>query len=147
MLRRRFIGALIAAVVLAGPALADSVQDRIIAQLAQQGFTHVTVSRTLLGRVRILATSLTHRREIIFNPRTGEILRDYLQATGGTAVIPDVSNPDPSTGGGSGGDDGGENDDDDDDDGDDDEHGDEDDHGDDDGDDGGDHGDDEGDDD
>jgi hypothetical protein len=66
---------------LAAPAAAQDtrtqVQDAIIAQLTGQGFTHIRVSNTFLGRVRIYATSPGTTREIIFNPRTGEILRDY----------------------------------------------------------------------
>lgn len=115
-----------AAVILAGPALAESFQDKIIAQLGQQGFSRVVISKTLLGRVRITATSLTHRREIIFNPRTGEILRDYWEVIGGAPDLPRISDPNPQPdgagGGGShGGDDDNDDDNDDDDDGDDDE--------------------------
>ena len=61
------------------PALAQSAQDSIVAQLSQQGFRNITVSRTFLGRTRILATSNDLRREIVFNPTTGEILRDYWE--------------------------------------------------------------------
>lgn len=66
---------------LAGPVAAQDagqkLQDALIGQLTQQGFTRVRVSNTMLGRVRIYATSPGKSREIIFNPRTGEILRDY----------------------------------------------------------------------
>ena len=66
---------------LASPAAAEDagqrVQDAIVAQLSAQGFTHVRISSTFLGRVRIYATGPGASREIIFNPRTGEILRDY----------------------------------------------------------------------
>lgn len=62
------------------PALAESLPDRVIRQLKAQGFTRFKVSRTWLGRTRIIATSPTQSREIILNPRTGEILRDYWHA-------------------------------------------------------------------
>lgn len=66
---------------LASPAAAETagqrVQDAIVAQLGSQGFTRVRISNTFLGRVRIYATGNGISREIIFNPRTGEILRDY----------------------------------------------------------------------
>jgi len=35
------------------------------------------MQRTLLGRLRIVASDGTRRREIIINPNTGEVLRDY----------------------------------------------------------------------
>ena len=56
--------------------IAQSVQDSIIAQLQAQGFGRIEISRTLLGRVRLKAFSTSLERELIFNPTTGEILRD-----------------------------------------------------------------------
>lgn len=47
-------------------------------RLVSDGFARITVSRTLLGRTRIVAEDDTREREIIFNPRTGVVLRDYL---------------------------------------------------------------------
>lgn len=64
------------AVLGAGPAVADTLTDRLIAQLAEQGFSSFEVSRTWLGRVRIQAEGEGLSREVIVNPRTGEILRD-----------------------------------------------------------------------
>ncbi|MHA6264471.1 hypothetical protein ACXYMO_14805 [Arenibacterium sp. CAU 1754] len=66
------------ALVMAGlPARAEDVQSNIIEQLREQGFSKITVSRTLLGRGRIIAKSRNLTREIIFHPTTGAILRDY----------------------------------------------------------------------
>jgi hypothetical protein len=69
-----------AALILIGltaPAQAkDDVQDQIIAQLRAQGYTSFEVSTTLLGRLRILAQQGGTNREIVVNPRTGEVLRD-----------------------------------------------------------------------
>lgn len=59
--------------------LAQTAQDSIVRQLTQQGFRDITVSRTFLGRVRIMAMSDDLRREIVFNPATGEIIRDYWE--------------------------------------------------------------------
>jgi hypothetical protein len=83
-------------------AFADDVKDSIISQLVDQGFNKIEVSRTFLGRSRITAKSATFEREIIFNPMTGEILRDYSTALDGTPsavklVDPNVS---PRVGGG-----------------------------------------------
>jgi hypothetical protein len=69
--------ALIGILLLPTASLADTIQDSIVAQLTQQGFHRIEVSRTLLGRIRILAFSDALEREIVFNPATGEILRDY----------------------------------------------------------------------
>jgi hypothetical protein len=75
-------------------AAAQSVQDSIIAQLQAQGFTQIEVSRTLLGRVRVKATSATLERELVFNPNTGEILRDYWENRSDNAnSAPVVLNP------------------------------------------------------
>lgn len=63
----------------AGLASAQSVQDQIVEQLQDQGFNRITVQRTLLGRTRIEAFSDTLERELVFNPNTGEILRDYWE--------------------------------------------------------------------
>ena len=50
--------------------------DDIVAQLAAQGFADIEVTSTMLGRVRILARRNGRLRELIVNPRTGEVLRD-----------------------------------------------------------------------
>ena len=59
------------------PVSAQSVIDQITGQLRAQGFSKIEVSDTWLGRARIEAKSRDWEREIIVNPRTGEILRDY----------------------------------------------------------------------
>ena len=61
------------------PAQARDMATSIIRQLTGQGFVNVVQERTLLGRVRITATRNGGFREIIFNPKTGEILRDFWQ--------------------------------------------------------------------
>ena len=65
---------------LLGPAAhASETQDRIIAELQEQGFSRIEVSRTLLGRTRIVAEGEGYEREIILNPASGVILRDFLK--------------------------------------------------------------------
>lgn len=59
------------------PAFADAVSDRIVANLTAQGFAVVQIDRTWLGRMWILARNDDVQREVVFNPVTGEILRDY----------------------------------------------------------------------
>lgn len=58
-------------------AAAQSFEDQILAQLTEQGFEDFEVSRTFLGRIRVISTNETLTRELVFNPNTGEILRDY----------------------------------------------------------------------
>lgn len=77
MLRPLLIAALVG-LALSGAAVAQSFEDRVVRQLHDLGYTGITVSRTLLGRSRIKGISDEGRREIILDPRTGVILRDYL---------------------------------------------------------------------
>ena len=73
------------AVMLAGPVFAGPVEDSVVQQLRAQGFSNIEVTRTWLGRARISAQRGSIFREIVVDPRTGEILRDYSErASGGT---------------------------------------------------------------
>ncbi|MBS0564648.1 MAG: hypothetical protein JSR87_09290 [Proteobacteria bacterium] len=84
----------LAGVLLAGPAWPDSLVDAILADLTHQGYVDVEVSRTLLGRTRIVTHNRAFDREIIVNPATGEILRDYWQPrAGGAAASGSVPEP------------------------------------------------------
>lgn len=60
----------------AQPAFAQSVQEQIITQLQAQGYSEFLVERTWLGRIRIETSNGELDRELVFNPHTGEILRD-----------------------------------------------------------------------
>jgi len=81
MKRRDFIGMALVALVSGSPAQADDFSDAVVDQLRGQGFKRIEIRRTFLGRVRILAEGHKGRREIILNPRTGEILRDLWSAS------------------------------------------------------------------
>lgn len=61
------------------PLVQDSAEDAILAGLQAQGFHLVERSRTWLGRVRLIVENGSVRREIVFYPGTGEILRDYAE--------------------------------------------------------------------
>lgn len=105
MKRRTLLFAIaIATLALAGPATAATLIDKVVAQLRQQGYNEIEVSRTWLGRSRIVATSPANRREIIVNPRTGEILRDYWEQHSGAAGG-SIYDPDEDDNSGHGGDD------------------------------------------
>ena len=84
MQRRQFLIVIASAAVAASPVLAEDVVLSIVRQLRRQGFRTVTTERTLLGRVRILANRKDGEREIILNPRNGEILRDLWTAAAGS---------------------------------------------------------------
>ena len=121
MHRRAFL-ALSAALLASGPAWGADHVAAIVGQLDRRGYTRITVSRTFLGRARIVATGPHGRREIILNPVTGEILRDlHESASLGTPSreLLGKEGERPGHGGGNGGGgSGGDDDDDDDDDGD-----------------------------
>jgi hypothetical protein len=115
MTRRMFLAALVLCAALSpGTALA-SYEDELVRRLEQQGYSEIVVSRTFLGRTRILATSPNGTRELILNPKTGEILRDLWTDTNGRTLPAPLSDGSGgnsgsgSSGGGSGdgGDDGG----------------------------------------
>lgn len=59
------------------PAYAGPIEDNVVEQLKGQGFDEIDVSRTFLGRTRIVATGRDFRREIVLNRSNGVILRDF----------------------------------------------------------------------
>lgn len=83
--RRGFLIGIGASLVTATPALAqdDAVTQSVLRQLEQQGFQVIQVTRTLLGRVRILARRGPLLREIVLDPRNGQIFRDLVTREGG----------------------------------------------------------------
>jgi hypothetical protein len=83
MLKRLLIPVVIATGLLGSAAHAKSTQDSIVAELREQGFTRIEIQRTLLGRTRILAESPAYEREIVLNPSSGVILRDFWTARDG----------------------------------------------------------------
>ncbi|MBT8416855.1 MAG: hypothetical protein KJO42_05380 [Silicimonas sp.] len=79
MLKRLLI--IFSLVLAPGVAGADSasVRDRIVSELRDDGYREIRMSRTLLGRLRFVATRRDAVREIVVNPFTGVILRDYVR--------------------------------------------------------------------
>ena len=90
MKRRRFLFGLTAAsaILWAGATMAATYADGVVGQLTKQGYYNIAMETTWLGRVRIIADRADGKREIILNPRTGEILRDSWQASGAGNVTP-----------------------------------------------------------
>lgn len=104
MNRRSFLIATAAFAAL--PATAARASEDYVANLVdllkEQGFDEITVTRTLLGRVRIVGVNSNGTRELICNPRTGEILRDVLIAADGTGQTVAASGPSKASSGSSG---------------------------------------------
>lgn len=76
MNRRKLILAGFAVAFWGTAALAQDFNAIVVEQLKSAGFTEIRVSRTWLGRMRVVAQNDKFRRELILNPRTNEILRD-----------------------------------------------------------------------
>lgn len=68
---------LLLALLAALPAAAGTLEQELTRQLRLQGYGQIQISRTWLGRLRLQARSGDLLREIVVNPNTGEILRDY----------------------------------------------------------------------
>lgn len=102
MNRRRFLALSTAALAVAGPAVAQDVVAEIRQTLERRGYNDITVSRTWLGRSRILASGPKGTREIIVNPATGEILRDLTTRSGAARSSGDLLGEDDTDSGGSG---------------------------------------------
>ncbi len=120
MICRKFLMVLVLAGMTPLLAHAGSIVDKILPQLESQGFDRVEISKTWLGRTRIIATAPGSRREIILNPRTGEILRDLWSLEDDSSVDAALLNlfvreDDNEAGGADGQDDSGHDEDDDDD--------------------------------
>lgn len=97
MNRRDILFGIAGAALFGSAASAQSFSDSIVSQLRQRGFQSIAVERTMLGRTRIVAIGNGGRREIILNPRTGEILRDLWVSSGSDG---DLGSNSGSSGGG-----------------------------------------------
>ncbi|MEY8883322.1 hypothetical protein [Donghicola sp. XS_ASV15] len=64
-------------VLMPGAAQAQSIKDAFIAELAAEGYSEIHVSRTLLGRLRFVATGAAGTRELVVLPGNGAVLRDH----------------------------------------------------------------------
>ncbi|TNF14620.1 MAG: hypothetical protein EP320_06640 [Rhodobacteraceae bacterium] len=77
MKRRSFVvGGLVALVAGTGQAVAETATEAVVRQLRAYGYREIEVERSFLGRIRITAERKDIEREIVLDPRTGEILRD-----------------------------------------------------------------------
>jgi hypothetical protein len=76
MMRKLILATAAVTALTLGSAVAQTYELDISAQLRAQGYQNITLSHTWLGRTRIVATLGGDLREIVFDPNTGEILRD-----------------------------------------------------------------------
>jgi len=65
----------------------DGYVASVTRQLKAQGYKITQISRTFLGRVRFEAKRKDVEREIVINPRTGEVLRDLNTTITGAVVV------------------------------------------------------------
>lgn len=78
ILKRLIICAALALAPVAPGAVAQGIDvQQVVDQLRDQGYRDIRISQTFLGRTRIVATNSEYRREIVINPATGAIVRDY----------------------------------------------------------------------
>lgn len=77
MKMKRVIFVVLVCIATVQAAFAATMSEKVLQNLKAQGYDVVQMDRTWLGRIWVLARSQTLQREIVFNPTTGEILRDY----------------------------------------------------------------------
>ena len=117
MLRAFFVFLMLSLPAAPAHADAETVRNAIVRELREDGYTSIRMSRTLLGRLRFVAERPGAEREIVVNPRTGVVLRDYRRIwLNDGENVPGSGGGSGSSGSGSGGeeDDDDENDDEDD---------------------------------
>ena len=71
-------GLILAITAAAPPAVADPLSD-VATELQAQGYHIVTVRKTWLGRIQIIAEKPDVRREIVIDRVTGEVRRDLVE--------------------------------------------------------------------
>lgn len=86
--------AILVAVIVASPAYGQDLGAQVTEQLHRQGYSDVSISRTLLGRLRVTAQSSRYRREIVLDPRNGEILRDLRRPLDGSGIVVRIGDDD-----------------------------------------------------
>lgn len=77
MNRRVFLVSSAGALLLATGASAAPPEEQIARSLRGEGFQITSQRRTFLGRVRFKAVRGNAEREVVVDPASGEILRDY----------------------------------------------------------------------
>jgi len=61
----------------------QQAMERVIYHaMARDGFTQVELSYTWLGRLQVVASNHSRQRELVIDPDTGEVLRDFYTLVG-----------------------------------------------------------------
>jgi hypothetical protein len=94
-MNRRLLLVALTAFTLGMPVAAQAdIIDDMVEVLEDQGYSRIEVTTTFLGRTRILASNGQGTRELVINPRTGEVLRDVWISPDGNAVPPALTRAD-----------------------------------------------------
>ena len=72
----------------AAPAQDGDFLAGLVSALRANGYDQIRTERTLLNRIRVVAERTAERREIVIDPRTGEVLRDYSRERNGEVSAP-----------------------------------------------------------
>ena len=65
----------------------ETSYQRTLQKLKREGFKIISIKKSFLGRIRILALKNNNLREIIISRSTGEIKRDAIISSNGSAEI------------------------------------------------------------
>ena len=65
---------------------APDYAGQIARQLAGQGYSQIEVRRSLLGKLIVTGTRPGLKREIVIDPRNGELLRDLVRRSSGNPI-------------------------------------------------------------
>ena len=65
---------------------APDYAGQVVRQLADQGYRQIEVRRSLLGKVIVTGSRPGQQREIVIDPRNGELLRDLVRQGAGAPV-------------------------------------------------------------
>lgn len=95
---------LMLAVLLSGAAVhaAPDYAGQVARQLADQGYRQIEVRRSLLGKMIVTGTRPDQQREIVIDPRNGELLRDLVRRGAGAPANAGPVLSSPGQGGSSG---------------------------------------------
>ncbi|PYF09455.1 hypothetical protein C8J30_10827 [Rhodobacter viridis] len=90
------------AVVCSASASLAETQDEIVSQMQAEGYSSIEVSTTWLNRVRIVGEGMPGAREVVIDPRNGEVLRDFTDPTPPADMPNPPDHPPPPAGPGPG---------------------------------------------
>lgn len=108
MTRRGFLLSGASLLATCGPSLASTAEDEVAARLRRDGYRILMRKRTWLGRIRFKARKGQTVREVVVDPTSGEVLRDYSDKLAGADKESNGGNSSSGGAAGGGGTEGGE---------------------------------------